>query len=41
MKKIRRIITEYPCVCAGGDAITLYEQPRLKETGIIAIRVAY
>lgn len=40
-KKIRRIITDYTCTCAGGETITMYEQPGLKEikeNGIISIQ---
>lgn len=30
-KKIKRLITQYICTCAGGETITFYEQPGLKE----------
>lgn len=30
-RKIRRLITQYVCTCAGGETITLYAQPGLKE----------
>lgn len=30
-RKIRRSITQYVCTCAGGETITLYVQPTLKE----------